>query len=56
MVAKGDFVDNQPGRTRGDRWRLRVKRQWCDKNGVATRGDTTTSQGKQEGSTKASVT
>ncbi len=39
----------------GRRQRLRVERQQCDENGT-TRADATTSQGKQEGITKASVT
>jgi hypothetical protein len=40
----------------GGRWqRLRIERQQCDENGAA-RANATTSQGKQEGGAKASVT
>jgi hypothetical protein len=39
----------------GRRQRLHIERQQCNKNG-ATRANATTSQGKQEGSAKASVT
>ncbi len=39
----------------GRRWRLRVERQRHSKNGT-TRADATTSQGKQEGSAKVSLT
>jgi hypothetical protein len=38
----------------GRRWRLHIKRQQRDENG-ATRANSTTSQGKQEGGAKASV-
>jgi hypothetical protein len=53
-VTQQPAGENEKGRG-GRRWRLRVERQPHNENS-ATRGDATTSQGKQEGNAKASVT
>jgi hypothetical protein len=53
-VTQQTAGENERGRG-GRRWRLHIKSQPHDENS-ATRGDATTSQGKQEGGAKACVT